>query len=130
MKPFKNFTIKMVKMNFVLWKITIKHNFDWKYEVLFFFWVCIYITYQIKKCVYIIKKKCVYMCMWGCLDKYISVATWPPNKNSWLRPLLKGHLYPQWMGSPHVSIKSYEIECNNWIWWNKKMSIWKDYRDK
>ena len=48
----------------------------------------IYITYQIKKCVciinkkkhlYIIKKKktFVYMCVWGCLDKYISAATWP-----------------------------------------------------
>ena len=52
------------------------------------------ITYQIKKCVYIVKKcVCVYICVcfggggggWGggCLDKYICVATWPPpNKNS------------------------------------------------
>ena len=28
---------------------------------------------------YIIKKACVFMCVWGCLDKYISVATWPPQ---------------------------------------------------
>ena len=21
----------------------------------------------------------MYMCMWGCLDKYIRVATWPPQ---------------------------------------------------
>ena len=61
------------------------------------------ITYQIKKCVYIVKK-CVCMCVYiyvcvyskkacvyiymcvcvcgggggGCLDKYIIVATWPP----------------------------------------------------
>ena len=39
--------------------------------------VHIYITYQIKKCVCIIKKTFVYMCVWGCLDKYISAATWP-----------------------------------------------------
>ena len=28
-------------------------------------------------CVYIIKKKCVYtyMCVWSCLDKYISATT-------------------------------------------------------
>ena len=29
-------------------------------------------------CVYN-KKTCVFMCVWGCLDKYISVATWPPQ---------------------------------------------------
>ena len=22
---------------------------------------------------------CIYVCVWGCLDKYISVATWPPQ---------------------------------------------------
>ena len=43
--------------------------------------VCIYITYQIKKCVYnIIKKKRIYMCMWGCLNKYIKVIVWPQTK--------------------------------------------------
>ena len=41
-----------------------------------------------KKCVYIIKKRAyVYICVCGsCLDKFISVALGPPNKNSWLRP--------------------------------------------
>ena len=63
MKFFKNFTIKMVKMNFI------------------FCWVCIYINYQIKKCIY--NKKNVCICVWGdCLDKYISAATLLPNKNS------------------------------------------------
>ena len=41
--------------------------------------VCIYITYQIKKCVYNKKSMCIYVCVWGCFDKYISVATWPPQ---------------------------------------------------
>ena len=46
----------------------------------FFFGVCIYIyiTYQIKKCVYN-KKACVYVYVGGCFDKYISAATWPPQ---------------------------------------------------
>ena len=22
---------------------------------------------------------CIYVCVWGCLDKYIIVATWPPQ---------------------------------------------------
>ena len=22
---------------------------------------------------------CIYVCVWGCLDKYISVVTWPPQ---------------------------------------------------
>ena len=43
-----------------------------------FGWMCIYITYQIKKCVYN-KKACVYVFMGGCLDKYIRAATWPPK---------------------------------------------------
>ena len=38
--------------------------------------VYIYITYEIKKCVYN-KKACVYVFMRDCLDKYIKVATWP-----------------------------------------------------
>ena len=49
---------------------------------LFFFGVCvyiyIYITYQIKKCVYN-KKACVYVYVGGCFDKYISAAIWPPQ---------------------------------------------------
>ena len=28
-------------------------------------------------CVYNKKNICIYVCVWGCLDKYISVATWP-----------------------------------------------------
>ena len=46
----------------------------------FFFWlgVCIYITYQIKKCVNN-KTTCVYIYVWGCLDIHISAATWPPQ---------------------------------------------------
>ena len=38
----------------------------------------IYITYQIKKCVYN-KKACVYVYVGGCFDKYISAAIWPPQ---------------------------------------------------
>ena len=34
---------------------------------LLLFGVCIYITYQIKKCVY--NKKRMYICMWGCLER-------------------------------------------------------------
>ena len=40
--------------------------------------IYIYITYQIKKCVYN-KKACVYVYVGGCFDKYISAATWPPQ---------------------------------------------------
>ena len=32
-----------------------------------------------KMCVYNKKNMCIYVCVWGCLDKYISVATWPPQ---------------------------------------------------
>ena len=65
----------MVKMNFInfMKDHPIKHNFDWKYLTLsssFLLGVCIYITYQIKKCVYIYvclynKKKHVYICVCG-----------------------------------------------------------------
>ena len=41
---------------------------------------CIYITYQIKKCVYNLKKKCMYMYMWGCLNKYIKIIVWSQTK--------------------------------------------------
>ena len=49
-------------------------------KLFFFFGVCIYIyiTYQIKKCVYN-KKTCVYMYVGGYFDKYISAITWPPQ---------------------------------------------------
>ena len=65
----------MVKMNFISWKIAIKHNFDWKYEAFFFFFLvgCLYI-YNLSN-----KKMCVYtkkVCMCGgCFDKYISAET-------------------------------------------------------
>ena len=52
-------------------------------------------TYQIKKCVYLCvyiynlsnkkvcvynkKSMCIYVCVWSCLDKYISDATRPPQ---------------------------------------------------
>ena len=32
-----------------------------------------------KMCVYNKKNICIYVCVWGCLDKYISVATWSPQ---------------------------------------------------
>ena len=40
--------------------------------------IYIYITYQIKKCVYN-KKACVYVYVGACFAKYISAATWPPQ---------------------------------------------------
>ena len=52
--------------------------------------VCICITYQIKKCV------CINVCVClggggggegGCLDKYISAATWPPKQKFLAPPL-------------------------------------------
>ena len=47
-------------------------------KLFFLLGVCIYITYQIKKCVYICMCVCVCVCVCGsCLDKYISAATWP-----------------------------------------------------
>ena len=30
-------------------------------------------------CVYNKKNMCIYVCVWGCFDKYISVVTWPPQ---------------------------------------------------
>ena len=40
-----------------------------------------------KMCVYNKKNMCIYVCVWGCLDKYISVALDPQTKipNSALR---------------------------------------------
>ena len=54
---------------------------------LFLLGVCIYIIYQIKKCVYNKKSMCIYVCVWSCLDKYISVATWPPKQKFLAPPL-------------------------------------------
>ena len=69
----------MVKMKFILWKITIKHNFAWKYYAflfLFFMGVCVYIY--------------IYVSVWSCFDKYISAVTWPlPNKKILAPPLFK-----------------------------------------
>ena len=45
-------------------------------KLFFLLGVCIYITYQIKKCVYICMCVCVCVCG-SCLNKYISAATWP-----------------------------------------------------
>ena len=69
---------------------------------LFFFFfllgVSIYITYQIKKCVYIceciIKKVrvCIYVCVCererDCFDKYISITTQPPKQKFMASPQL------------------------------------------
>ena len=41
--------------------------------------VYIYNLSNKKMCVYNKKNMCIYVCVWGCLDKYISVATWPPQ---------------------------------------------------
>ena len=51
--------------------------------------VCIYITYQIKKCVYIIKKKaCVYMCVWGVvLINILMLQLGPPKQKFLTSPL-------------------------------------------
>ena len=38
-------------------------------------------------CVYNKKNTCIYVCVWGCLDKYISVATWPPKQKFLAPPL-------------------------------------------
>ena len=35
---------------------------------------------------------CIYVCVWGCLDKYISVATWPP-KQKFLAPPLAAYTH-------------------------------------
>ena len=31
---------------------------------------------------------CIYVCVWDCLDKYISVATWPPKQKFLAPPLV------------------------------------------
>ena len=78
----------------------------------FFFLVCvyIYITYQIKKCVYN-KKACVYVYAGGCFDKYISAATWPPQikilgsapRDEGMRdPKLGDNVFPEKFLSVHV----------------------------
>ena len=74
MQLFKNFTMKIVKMNFNLWKFASNIILI---EILTssFCWVWIYITYQIKKRVYIIKNVCVWGGGGSCIDKYINAAT-------------------------------------------------------
>ena len=37
----------MEKLNFILWNIAIKHNSDWKYLALYFFW-CVYMYNLLK----------------------------------------------------------------------------------
>ena len=88
MKFFKNFTMKMVKMNFILWKIAIKHNFDWKYFFLFVGCVHIYSLSNKKACLYMCiynKKVCVCVCIyvWLCVGVVlinILVLQLPPPK--------------------------------------------------
>ena len=55
-----------------------------------FFVRCVYI-YNLsnkKMCVYNKKNMCIYVCIWGCLDKYISVATCPPKQKFLAPPLI------------------------------------------
>ena len=52
-------------------------------------YLCVYI-YNLsnkKVCVYNKKSMCIYVCVWSCLDKYISVATWPPKQKFLAPPL-------------------------------------------
>ena len=63
----------------------------------FFFFGCVYIyNLSNKKCVYIIKKRTyVYICVCGsCLNKYISVATWPSKQKFLTPPLFMLHHRP------------------------------------
>ena len=88
MKLLRNFTMKMVKTNFILWKIAIKHNFDFENTKFFVVVRCVYI-YNLsnkKVCVYIIKKHvCTYICVWRFVSINILVPPLsPPNKISWL----------------------------------------------
>ena len=97
MKFFKNFTIKIVKMN--LFYVRSPPNIiliEITKLFLLLFSVCIYITYQIKKCVYVYtyNKKNVCVCVYiyvyeGCLDKYISTATWPLKQKFLTPPLVE-----------------------------------------
>ena len=50
--------------------------------------VCIYTTYQIKKCVYIIKQTCVFMCVYGVVLINILVLQLGPPKQKFLAPPL------------------------------------------
>ena len=50
--------------------------------------MCVYITYQIKKCVYIIKKACVFMCVYGVILINILVLQLGPPKQKFLAPPL------------------------------------------
>ena len=52
--------------------------------------VCIYTTYQIKKCVYIIKKTFVFMCVYGVVLINILVLQLGPPKQKFLAPPLGG----------------------------------------
>ena len=88
MKFFRNFTIKM---NFILWKIAIKHNLIENTKLLFFFFLvgCVYIYNLSNKKVCLYNKKArVYVYAGGCLDKYISIVTWPPKQKFLSPPLM------------------------------------------
>ena len=64
-------------------------------KLFFFFFFFFYYKLSNKKCVYIIKKRTyVYIYMCGSyLNKCISVALGPPNKNSWFRPCLPDFIF-------------------------------------
>ena len=86
MKFFNNFTIKIVKMNFIYVRsppniilIEITKFF------LLLFGVCIYITYQIKKCIY---NKKAYVCVCGVVLINILELQLGPPKQKFLAPLL------------------------------------------
>ena len=67
-----------------------------------------------KKCVYIIKKRAyVYIHVCGsCLNKCISVALGPPNKNSWLRPwLLEDFSSRSWPIRRILHVETYTRHC-------------------
>ena len=36
---------------------------------------------------------CIYVCVRGCLDRYISVATWPPKQKFLAPPLVSNHVH-------------------------------------
>ena len=77
----KNFTMKMVKINFIYERPPSNIILIENTKLFYLFWVCVcvYITYQIKKC--------VYMCLWGVvLINILTLQLGTPDKNTWLRP--------------------------------------------
>ena len=52
------------------------------------------------------------MCVWGCLDKYISVATWPPKQKFLAPPLMSKHAVLGLVRSASLQVGSYGIRVN------------------